>query len=452
MHIIKSVSGLYFGFKKRVTTSLDVLSTALYFFVLLSTGAITNILIVFFLDATQQGYWYSFASLLTLAGFAELGAGQVLTRLTAVECGQKAIDGERAQKRIRALFRIALALSFLAPLVAIMIGFTFGLWWLTLSTSRGEWLPAWILAVLAAASQLGVSFINSYGEGLLEVAKVNFGRSFSQFISFLVLIVSLYEGLGLYSLALSRFAFTFAALSYLAWNFWKRFLSERLWQASNHALSWRLEFWPLQWRYALTWLTGVVFNFSLVPIVLRYDSVEAAGKLGLSISLGKMITALAYSWIVSRRALLSSLVGAENYSLFKVQIRKIIRNCLLTYSSIGGTAVAVMFINPAILEKITSRMLSPSDFTILILGGFASLVIVYTSEIVRAFQKEPFAKISWTHAIVTLVAAFPATMYFGVTGAVVNWALFNAIFAIVYRRVMQKYLKRINRIEESDRS
>jgi hypothetical protein len=41
------------------------------------TAFLTAILLVRFLTPVEQGYWYTFASILGIAGFAEMGAGQI---------------------------------------------------------------------------------------------------------------------------------------------------------------------------------------------------------------------------------------------------------------------------------------------------------------------------------------------------------------------------------------
>src|SRR5437868_4384372 len=86
------------------------------------SGALCSIVvaasIVKFLDPGTQGYWYTFNSILGLASYAELGAGQIIMRFVAAERG--AIEKPSLNRgRLSAILRFTVWYGALISTVAV---------------------------------------------------------------------------------------------------------------------------------------------------------------------------------------------------------------------------------------------------------------------------------------------------------------------------------------------
>src|SRR5947208_16654351 len=88
-----------------------VLSTARGFF----SGPITAIIIAYSVSSVVQGYYYTFAGLVTLQVFLELGFAQVIVQFAAYEWGFLELRSDRtvggdanARARVASLMRMAM--------------------------------------------------------------------------------------------------------------------------------------------------------------------------------------------------------------------------------------------------------------------------------------------------------------------------------------------------------
>jgi len=254
-------------------------------------GAAVLFLVPFFLTVKQQGYYFSFSSLIALQVFFELGLNFVILQFFAHEAAFVHIDsqgnvtGSDAHVgRIRCLFRMLFkwysyaALSFI--IIVLPVGYFFFI-------NNGdlevrEWLVPWVILTIFSGVNLFLSPFLAAVEGMGQVAAVAKLRISQTITSLLAIVVGLTTGLGL-NFAPISVVVSVVFTSYWLWSLrsWLRhFLSL---PGDRVAISWLKEIFPYQWRIAVSWLAGYFVFYLLSPITFYFYGAEEAGKIGLAL-------------------------------------------------------------------------------------------------------------------------------------------------------------------------
>ncbi len=395
-------------------------------------AALTAILLVRYLSPEEQGYWYTFGSILGIAAFAEMGAGQILMRFVARE--QEGLRQNKSESvlRLRGLYqfgvKFGIGIAILTTLIALPIGF----WWLSNGTrSATDWHSSWLLAALASGPAIFLGFANAYFEGWQFVAAANLRRSISSWLSLATLFVAFTSGWGLLAFGLSRILSALYGLIHIIVAHGKLITSYNLHKTTQSSFQPRKEFWPLQIRYGMTWATGIFVNGLYAPLIFKFDGPIAAGQYGMSLSIVGIISGLSTSLIGARQAKLAALAGGENLPEMS-KILSGILNLSITAFSVGAAILfVVVYTDPSFLRSYIQRLLSPTNLGILVAAQFFWLLITIYTTYVRSFNTEPFVKLAWAQAVFTVSLGIPAVLYYGVPG-VLSVSLFGNIVSTIY--------------------
>ncbi|HEY9124827.1 MAG TPA: hypothetical protein VIO15_10845, partial [Bacteroidales bacterium] len=178
-------------------------------------GILSIVLIATHLNTVQQGFYYTFASLLALQVFFELGLSTLITQYAAHEVAHlrwhnNELVGEKNYiERLSSLFRFTIKWYSIVSILVFFGLFLGGTIFFKINSSNLSWLGPWILLVFATSLNLFLSPILAFCEGIgyiKEVAKI---RVVQQILSFAILWTSLILNFGLYSSGLS---YLFSAL------------------------------------------------------------------------------------------------------------------------------------------------------------------------------------------------------------------------------------------------
>jgi len=268
-------------------------------------GGATLLIVPWKLTSVEQGYYYTFASLLALQSFFELGLNYVVMQIAGHEGAKLTIDetgriegNPDAASRLMSLlslhrrwYRIA-APAF--AMVLMVAGFFFFQYNNNLPLQK--WLGAWLLLVFFTALNLYCSPRLAILEGIGRIGQVARLRMYQSAVGMLLMWIGLLIGLGLWAIP---FVSGVAALTTLAWLKYCGSLSmpPGAMATSQACIDWRRDILPMQWRIALSWLSGwVIFN-SFTPILFMHQGAAEAGRVGMALSIFMSITLLGMSWV-----------------------------------------------------------------------------------------------------------------------------------------------------------
>lgn len=410
-------------------------------------GAITMVLLPVWLSPTQQGYYYTFASLLGLQVFFELGLNQVIIQLVSHEAAHLSFhrdgsvhgDAERVARLggiialIRRWYKIA-AMLF-AVLTSIAGWFFFSRHEEALPVNA--WAPMWGMVVAFSAVNLFLSPQLAVIEGTGKVGEVARLRLIQSVAGYGLLWTLLLLKANLWVTAAVPFvsaSFTFLWL-HTSGGWIKRIPS------AGSTINWRNDVFPLQWRIAVSWACGyLIFNL-FTPIVFTNLGAKEAGRLGMALSVFNAITSLGVSWINAKAPTFTMQISrGESYTLNRLFKAVSIRSIFVT-ATLGLTVVGITFI--ASYEGIIAveRIASTKTLFWIACASVFNTGVYAAATYMRAHREEPMLPVSLaTAALITGVILLTQN---NVTNMMLGYAAIYGLFTLPYSLILLKqYQKR----------
>ena len=316
---------------------------------LILAGGVMVLIIPATLSLEQQGYYFTFASLIGLQIFFELGLNQVVTQITSNEMAlreQSAPEvAERHLERIRSTlsklqkwYRVAAALFFVVALLAGIALFSRdGV------LPMSEWLGPWIGSAGFTAINLYYSPLLAAAEGCGHVGQVARLRLTQSVIGFSLTWCCLISGIGMWAIPINALVASIWTSRWLNQeNNVLRMFGDIGHTSSTHSIDWRREVFPFQWRIAVSWMSGYLMYQLFTPLVFIHLGSAIAGRLGLTIAIFTAIQSLGISWFNARIPAMTRLISqskrAELNQLFKVTF---VRATVLTVMGCLSVLIAV---------------------------------------------------------------------------------------------------------------
>jgi len=396
----------------------------------LLTGPVIMVLMIKYLTPASQGYAYTFGSVLAVGIFLELGFSQNILQFASHEFSKLSFTSEGtltgnaiAQSRLISLGRLSFKYYGVAALafMAVLIGG--GGWFFGSSAQVGvDWHGPWLLACVSGSLTLLLNPCWSILEGCDRIAEVERFRFFSSIAGFVALAVGLLAGLELYAVCLNSTVSLILSFTYLAvrrWEFFKMFLK----RPEHGVISWSREIWPFQWRIAVSWMSGY-FIFSIItPTVFRLAGAEAAGRIGFTLQLARLVGSVASSWSSTRLPEFGMLVASRDWKRLAETWRKSTRMSLMV-ASVGSVGM-IMGMEGVIrfIPNIAGRyggVLVASYFCVSIV---AQSLINSLAFYLRAFKEEPFMGISVANAVLSFGFVVILTSKWQMSGAAFGYML-----------------------------
>ena len=398
-------------FTKAVELDAGVLQTILLRGWSVLAGAGTIAFIALYLSKEQQGYYYTFASLLALQIFFELGFSQVIVQFVAHElaragsAGKDPVEKERHVDRLASIVQLMQRWYRVAALAYFAVLGTAGGLFLTArgSLPLTEWLPAWWILVGCTAVSLYASARLAALEGFGRVKDVALLRLRQSMAGYLLLWVLLYSGAGLWSAVAVPVVGAAATVVWLANN--TQALKELNARRIEHHIDWKREVLPFQWRIAVSWISGYFIFQSFVPLTFASQGPVAAGRLGLSLSVFSAAANIGMSWVSARVPMLTTLIAEDKRAELNALFRR-----LFTFST-GFTALvstAIVIAAYALTQCCSGVSDRFSDLSILVMLAVVSTAnsaIFAAASYMRAHREEPMLAQSIVAGVLIFAAA-----------------------------------------------
>jgi O-antigen/teichoic acid export membrane protein len=402
----------------------------------LVTGPITMALVLRYLTPEIQGYFYAFAGVVAMQVFLEMGFSQNILQFASHEFAQLRLTpagtlaGDPvARSRLISLGRLAFAYYAVAALIFFMAVGIGGHVFFTVSGQHGvAWQGAWWIIAASAAGSLAVNPAMSLLNGCNQMAVTAQFSFWASLGVFSVNAVGLMAGAGIYVSALGAAANLLFTVGYLGLR-WRPFFRQFLETPRHGRVSWVREIWPFQWRIAVSWMSGY-FIFDLInPVAFYFCGPVAAGQLGMSLQLTRMIFNVAMTWIYTKAPRFGSLIAARSWreldSLWRRSTVQAFGFCLL---GLVAFLSAIPFIG-LLLPKVPAR-LAPLGVNAWLAGAMlVQVVTVAMAMELRAHKREPYMWLSVANAVLSLIFILLLVRVWGIQGEAMGYAL--AIWAML---------------------
>lgn len=400
------------------------------------TGIVSIIFISKFLTGLEQGFYYTFGSIVAIQVFFELGLTGIITQYVAHEASHLTLNNqlqfegeEKYRSRLGSLLRFSVKwyaiISILLLIVLIIVGFIF---FEQYDKSEGavSWRIPWILISIGTAIKLFQSPLTSLLMGIgkvKEMCKIGF---YQQIILPTSAWIGLTCGFKLYVVGISTI------LAALIWNIYvsrtsmQRILINLWKERITERIQYMQEIFPYQWKIALSWISGY-FIFQLFnPVLFATEGAVVAGQMGMTLAILNGIQALSLSWLNTKVPLYSQLIALKDYH----QLDKIFKLMLKQMTSIYFFLLCIMLIGIWGIrylniylgeEPLGNRFLPYIPMILMMISLFINQFINAWATYLRCHKKEPFLIFSICGGIACSLSTFILGKYLGLIGVTTGY-------------------------------
>jgi hypothetical protein len=411
------------------------------------TGLVTLLLIARYLTPSEQGYYYTFSSLVALQIVFELGFSFVILQLAAHERAQlsflpqgKVMGDAVAHSRLASILQKAVRWYSVAGILMTAILLPTGFWFFGgkhNSDSLVAWALPWCLLVTASMLAFQIDPVFSFLEGCGFVAEVARRRLVQAILGSGLSWLALLAHHGLYAPAMVILGQVTVGLIFLFLPNSRRLLKGLLtYPTGAHRVGWRDEIFPFQWRIAVSWICGYFIYQVMNPILFKFQGPVAAGQMGMSLAIAGSIGAVALAWMSTKASPFGSMVARRDYAnLDRLFFRTFWQSIILL--GIGEVAFLVVLIGcEHSYPKLAMRVLAPWSFALLFVVGTTSHISFCQATYLRAHKREPFLLYTVVGSFLTACTTLVMARYFGINGVVVG----NFVLAVLYGLPVGTYI------------
>ena len=286
-------------------------------------GVISLIFVAKFLSKVEQGYYYTFGSILAIQIFFELGLSNIITQFVAYESANLKFTDKisfsgpvESSSRLSSLLRFTIrwfsVIAFLLLIGLLITGYFF-FHKFGKNDTIIEWQIPWLILSITTSLSLMVSPILAFFEGLGKVKEVAKIRLTQQVIQLSFVLSLFFMGFKLYSSPVAAIiAFTIVPIWILFSD--KKKMLIFIWNSIGiYKVNYRLEIFPFQWKIALSWISGY-FIFQLFnPVLFATEGAVVAGQMGMTLAVLNAILMFTLSWVSTKVPMFSSLISKKSY-------------------------------------------------------------------------------------------------------------------------------------------
>lgn len=413
------VSGRLSGLRLHFHFDRHVLSVLLQRSWNIVAGGITVVFIPLCMTEVEQGFYYAFFSVLALQIFFDLGINFVVVQLVGKEAAFLTISeaglvrGDPAKvARLRSLVvllrRWYLIAGALFCLILSIIGILF-------FHAKGglplyRWGPVWIALVFFTSINLYLSPSLAVLEGIGRIRQVAWLRLIQSVVGYAGFWLALALQAGLYAMPIIPAVAGLLGLWWVRQNGLK--FPESVGPATArilNAVRWRSDIFPLQWRIALSWVSGYFIFSAFTPLIFAHQGAVEAGKIGIALSVFSAVSALVMSWSNAVAPQMVNLIATGQRSSLNLLFFSVLKSSFVFGLLSSGMVLVGVYVLQWFGNPLVTRIASLPVLCCLAIVTITNSVIFTSAVFMRAHQEEPMLAPSVVGGILNLVFAYYAS-------------------------------------------
>jgi hypothetical protein len=430
--ILKDKSTSSFGITRLLLTAL---------------APINAILIVTFLDPSEQGYLYTMYSLVALAYYAELGLGQVLTQMVSEVFVKSGAGPDSPTLPLYNYLKFTLRSGVLLFFVTALVSFIAFLVFFDDIPLRWDGLFG-VFALLSVSTCISIpmALLHAYLEACKKNVLINNIRSAESLIRIVVLVGLLSAGYRLFAFGLATMITALVSMvAVVAFNlsFFQQLLTlpkpslpvlREQYQQVKKAII------PLQFRYAQSWMSGIFINSLVIPLVFKLEGKEVAGQLGFSMALVAVILNFSIVLVTSQLPVFATMNAQGHLGLLVQNYTRRHNYSLSLFVGACLLLLTALLVDHLYFHFLKNRFLDYPYFLLLLMVNFVRLFIENKVLFVRSFKVEPFVKVAWIQAMLLILLLPVGTYLVGIGGALMALLAGNLLNLTMTNKIFRQYL------------
>lgn len=400
-------------------------------------GVVSVFVLAYFLSGPEQGYYFTFNSILAAQIFFELGFTGIMTQYVAHEVVHLKLNEsyiyegeERFKSRLAYLVRFCLkwyvvvAILFFA--IIVVVGFVYFSRFAS-SEDNINWQAPWILLSFSTAIKLFQSPFTAIYTGLGKVKEMNRIAFYQQLIIPISQWILFACGLKLYVIGIG------SLLAVLLW--WVFVLQSGLWrilfnllkEKVTETISYMKEIFPYQWKIALSWVSGYFIYQLFNPVLFATEGAVIAGQMGMTVQVLNTIQGFSFSWQNTKIPRYCGLIEMKQYTELDTVFNKTLKQMVAVCSAILVMFYAVVFVLRATSFSIGDTVLA-DRFLPLIPMALMTIPVVVNQFVsswatyLRCHKQEPFLVNSVVIGILCCVSTLVLGKYYGLYGITIGYS------------------------------
>ena len=383
-------------------------------------GIGTLTLIARCLSPVQQGFYYTFYSLVALQIVFELGFSVVILQTASHEAAHLHIapDGsitgpEAAHGRLASVLQKSVRWYTAAAVLMGCIVLPTGMHFFRANSLHAagapvHWMLPWCLVVLSTCFTFQVDPVFSFLEGCGFVPQVARTRLMQAMTGVLLGWGALYFGHGLFAPGLMIGGQALAGIYFVFTR--RRLLLPLLRHSTHHfRVNWGSEVWPFQWRIAVSWVCGYFIFQTFTPILFKTRSAIEAGQMGMTMNVCGTLSGMAISWLNTKSAPFGRMVARRQYADLDHSFSRALTQAV-TAAIVGCFAVWLgVYVLGHHGVRIAQRLLPPVPLAMMLTATVLNIVVFGEAIYLRAHKQEKFM----TNALLFAMYAAPAAFFAG---------------------------------------
>ncbi len=404
-------------------------------------GVAMLLMVTRFLDKNEQGYYYTFGSILSLQIFFELGLMGIVTQFVAHEAAHlswknklELTGDEYHLSRLTSIVRLSIQWFFLLGFIMLAALIVAGYLFFNHYNAqlKVSWQSPWIVLSFATAFILLVDVIFAILEGLGKIQQIAKIRFLQQIVNLCCVTVFLFGGFKLLSsgMALLISTFSVSVILVLSGNI---SIIKKLWSASQNAkVDYKKEVIPYQFKIAFSYVSGYFIYQFLNPVLFATQGPVIAGKMGATMAVLNGILVISISFMSTKVALFSNYVAKKNYHLLNRTYNKSL--FVSTFFCAFGLLIfmAILAVADTYYPKFGDRFLSFWPVLFLCLTQVTNIIGFSQGYYLRSFKQEPFFLISIIIGLLSGLSTYLCSKYFNVTGLTIGYFIINGVVGFIW--------------------
>jgi len=438
------------------------------------SGSVTVLFIARYFSLELQGFYYTFGSVLTFQTFLELGFGTLIQQFASHEWAHlslgengEIVGDDRARRRLGSLARFSFRWYAIAGFIAV-IGLSLGgvAYFSTFAPESDSmsvnWFWPWLAVCLLTGATMLLTPVLSILEGCNQVTRV-YGVQLAQGVAGrAVTWFTMFWGGGLWAIAGGRIAGLLLTGTFLLRRYDRFFgallrstgpepVSESVpeFDTSSDQIRWKEEIWPLQWKFALTWIGGYLLFALFTPIVFAFQSAEAAGQMGMTLALVNVLTSVSYALLSTKIPQLAQHAARREFTDLDQLFRRVATSSMLA-AGIGALSIWLILYTLSRSEAtLATRFLPPLEAGALLAAAFILQLRYALGAYLRAHKEEPYLHLSVIEGLAATIGLFILGRFFGTLGmtlgflAIVTVSIIPAIVIFQRKRLAWRQDKQV---------
>jgi len=396
-----------------------------------AAGSIISLsLIASFLTKEEQGFYYTFGSILAIQIFFELGFNGIITQYAAHETAHISTyeystkEPERkAQSRLSSLLRFCLRwfslLSLGLFIILLVVGYVFFAKYG--HEANVTWELPWVILVINTCFSFVLAPIFSFLEGLGRVKAIAKLRVVQQLVSLIILWTMLSLGGKLYSGPIAGIGSLGVTLVILVFSDFKKILI-KIWNLHDKwKVNYKSEIFPYQWKIAISWMSGY-FIFQLFnPVLFATEGAVVAGQMGMTLAALNGVSGLTISWMTTKVPVFSKLFAQLEFKFADKLFSKTFKQVLAINLAGVLSLLVIVFLLRYYHISLGERFLPMYLIALLGVSIFLNQMVFSWATYLRCHKKEPYLVASVVGALLVGTSTIVLGKLFGVDGLVIGY-------------------------------